>query len=85
MDNMPQHSRPFDLDKALAGHPLITRGGCAVSDFERARGPLCSPAFPFSARIDVPSWGWRLATYTIRGRHHVNLTSTLDLFLANNA
>lgn len=40
---LPENIAPFDLEKALAGHPLITRAGERVTRFSKVYTPPMSP------------------------------------------
>ena len=40
---------PFDLEKALAGHPLVSRDGNPVTNFSQRKSGFSTNEFPFSA------------------------------------
>lgn len=56
---------PFDLEKALAGHPLVTRGGRRVTEFHRRSEMDFHPSalhdssqenYPFAFHRDPVGW-----------------------------
>jgi hypothetical protein len=74
--NPPPNTAPFDLEKALAGHPLTTLAGYTVEGFTRATNQGQS-SYPYMARVS----GIR-QTFTPYGRwRNYGVPSTNDLFL----
>jgi hypothetical protein len=69
---------PFDLEKALAGHPLVTRDGRPVQNFTTRKG-LASTIYPYCAEVGSAPF-----TYTRAGRVLPAQEDPLDLFLAVN-
>lgn len=67
---------PFDLEIALAGHPLVTRDGRPVRNFA-AREDLGNVIYPYQAQV-----GSELCTYTRAGGLLQTQEDPLDLFLA---
>ncbi len=67
---------PFDLEKALAGHPLVTRDGRPVRDFAARKG-LVGHSYPYQAKV-----GSKQYTYTRAGRVVQAQEDPLDLSLA---
>lgn len=64
---------PFDLDKALAGHPLVTRDGRVVTDFQ----PHDHDTYLFKAEV-----AGTFRFYTARGFYYADEEEDpLDLFL----
>jgi len=65
---------PFDLDKALAGHPLVTRDGRPVSNFRERKTAPAGTTYPFLA--DVPCKGHEQdkaeEAYTAKGEYCVD-------------
>lgn len=79
----PSGTAPFDLKKALEGHPLVTRDGQRVTNF-RAH-TTDNVRFPYSARIHA-GYGTRIVSYTSAGtyfyagrEHPCDLLLLLDL------
>lgn len=64
---------PFDLEKALAGHPLVTKDGLRVKEFS------VSPDvdFPFSATYENRD----TSSYTHKGTYFIDEISQKDLLL----
>jgi hypothetical protein len=81
--NTPPNSAPFDLVKALAGHPLITRDGKGISCSPFRRVSQYSGAtFPYrvhlyNRRTDQD----KSMTFTREGRYYGALDTDQDLFL----
>lgn len=72
--------KPFDLKKALAGHPLVTRDGQKVTGF----GVSQSTDYPYQARVLVCSGESIAQTFTASGQYCMALGKTQwDLFLAD--
>ena len=74
--------KPFNLEKALAGAPLVTRDGKEVRLFTKG-GDLTTYNYPYSAFI--PSKGI-IETYTPEGRYYRRniRDSSFDLFMAGD-
>lgn len=65
---------PFDLEKTLAGHPLVTRDGSLVSRFGfTGRQPL----FPYEALVN----GFKEESFTDKGTIYYTGDDPNDLFL----
>jgi hypothetical protein len=67
--------KPFDLVRALAGEPVVTRNGKKVDElhyFETARGE-----HPLIVGFDGQLWG-----YTVKGTRTYPSESPYDLFMA---
>ena len=63
---LPLATAPFDLEKALEGHPLVTRDGRAVTNFHAHTTD--NVRFPYSARIHS-DYGTRIVSYTSTGTY----------------
>lgn len=68
--------KPFDLEKAKAGHPLVTRSGNIVTDFTH-HPTCCATQYKCSAVI----FG-SIETFTEEGSFRARTFSGNDLFLA---
>lgn len=69
---------PFDLEKALQGHPLVTRDGREVAGFNESASGRDLGGYEFIAKID----GRFDEYYTSEGKCFITGMSRLDLFLA---
>ena len=70
---------PFDLQKALAGHPLVTRDGQRVTDFRDSLPS--SDIFPYTATVHL-GYGPVPASYTATGTFFFgDLPHHADLFM----
>lgn len=76
--DLNRDTAPFDLEQALAGHPLCSRLG----------EPRSVTLIPDSDNLIYPLEGWAVTsegsqkfTYTRDGRHFLHCDSTRDLFL----
>lgn len=68
--------KPFDLEKALAGAPVVTRNGRPVQEIYHLT--TCDGRYPVIGVIDGAVW-----TFTKEGVHSVFTGSNaLDLFMA---
>lgn len=65
---------PFDLEKALAGHPLVTRDGSLVSRFGFTGH---RPLFPYEALVN----GFGEESFTEKGSVYYTGDDPNDLFL----
>jgi len=68
--------KPFDLEAAKRGEPLMTRDGRAVSEFHRFE-TLRSSIYSCMAIVDGES-----VSYTDGGQFHRNREDKSDLFMA---
>ena len=71
---MSAEFRPFNLEEALAGKPVVTRDGRKVSEFYHFKTQ--TTPYSVSAVIDGSRYG-----YSIDGRYHPSDESNLDLFM----
>lgn len=71
--------KPFNLKKALAGHPLVTRSGRVVTGFRVQSNPLDSP-YPYAVFARGISG---ILTYTSKGKYLVKTEDPFDLFMAD--
>jgi|SRR6478752_9365268 len=76
--------KPFDLEKALAGHPLVTRDGRKVLDFHYFK-VMTQYRFPIYAAIENIGGSYPYFTqFDIEGSEHSGIEeSQNDLFLAS--
>ena len=76
--------KKFDLEKALAGHPLITRDGRKVLDFHYFK-VMTQYRFPIYAAIENIGGSYPYFTqFNIEGYEHSSIEeSQNDLFLAS--
>lgn len=70
---LPLATAPFDLKKALEGHPLVTRDGRAVTNFHAHTKD--NVRFPYSAKVQSDRATWIISytsagTYFYEGRAH---------------
>jgi hypothetical protein len=73
--SIPEGCKPFDLERALAGDPVVTRNGRPVTqlvkfDVGNVISPVCGVL------------GDNILTWRVDGRHFSNCGSTYDLFMA---
>lgn len=70
--------KPFNLEKALVGDPVITRDGRKVTDLHYFSGHFAT-AYPLFALV-----GKNVLSYTTAGSYHeICLESRDDLFMAS--
>lgn len=69
---------PFDLQKALSGHPLVTRDGLRVTDFRDAESHNFT--FPYDATVHL-DYGTEIFSYTDRGTYYCGDRHPYDLRL----
>lgn len=69
--------KPFDLQKALAGEPVVTRGGRKVEELRWYEG--CSPDYPVRGTVARSVLSW-----TVKGEQDQGDESVLDLFMAED-
>lgn len=70
--------RPFNLKEALAGKPVVTRDGRAVTELHQFKGISDNRKFHIVGVLDGC-----ITTYTLTGRHSTSgLESHCDLFMA---
>lgn len=65
---------PFDLQKALAGARVVTKGGFVVTDIAVLKG--VTNGYPVVAAFDGKTY-----TYTTNGHHHLTGHSDNDLLI----
>jgi len=70
--------QPFDLQKAIDGHPLVTRDGQEVTEFHYFSTGKCG--HPYLVAAVIKDIG--LFTYTQGGKYSMGSECELDLFLA---
>lgn len=66
--------KPFDLEKALAGEPVVTRDGNPVTQVTKFD---CDSAYPLRAVIDG-----KIISFTTNGNTNVSIEHEHDLFMA---
>jgi hypothetical protein len=73
--------KPFDLEKALAGEPVVTRDGQAVTQLTKFD---CDSEYPLCAVIDgvLITYTINGSYYTINGSYKEGEQHDLDLFMA---
>lgn len=74
---MTNNYKPFDLEAALRGEPLVTRDGRKVSYFHQS-APLCIKC-PYSAYIENDE---RISGYFPDGKYRALFESDDDIFMA---
>jgi hypothetical protein len=67
--------KPFDLQKALAGEPVVTRDGREVTQLTKFDAPNC--LFPIAAVV-----AGELETFSIGGKFRIGGETKHDLFMA---
>lgn len=67
----------FDLQRALAGEPIVTRAGEEMSDFRKREEEFLCVSYPYVAD-DTMGLG---VSYTKRGEHFLDYQSSFDLFM----
>lgn len=75
---LPLATAPFDLEKALLGHPLVTRDGLRVTDFRDAEPHNFT--FPYDATVHL-DYGTEIFSYTDRGTYYCGDRHPYDLRL----
>lgn len=70
-------ARPFDLDKALAGAPLVTRDGRPAKQFRRITRHTPAGTYAYEALVSSKS-----LCYTSNGTYWLTRQDAADLFLA---
>ena len=75
---------PFDLERALAGDALVTRGGLKVTNFRLA--DISDTRYPYKATIHTPGYKPNAEWFTEGGRFYADNVgdSPNDLFMAEN-
>lgn len=68
--------KPFDLEKALAGHPVVTRDGLPVKNFSDCNGTI-NTLYPLEGVVQG-----LYRTWSPTGRWDILRPSALDLFMA---
>ena len=68
--------KPFNLKKALAGQPVVTRNGKEVKDL-RIRSDSPNDLYPVEGIHEV----YRLLFWTKKGVHFVSHKTNIDLFM----
>lgn len=72
------NTAPFDLEKAIAGHPLTTRGGRRVLHFAAAEPhDVADGEYPLTAYLGDSGW----ETFSINGEFIENDRNPEDLLL----
>lgn len=71
--DIPDGCLPFDLAKALAGHPVRTRSGATVSNFEQSD---TNNSYPYAGSIEG-----RRRAFKPSGKRSTHCDDDLDLFL----
>ena len=69
--------KPFDLEKALAGEPVVSKEGRKVIQLHYF--PNLGSNFKVIAQLEH---GFSFDTFTIHGKYSENNSSQLDLFMA---
>lgn len=75
---------PFDLERALAGDALVTRGGLKVTNFRLA--DISDTRYPYKATIHTPGYKPNAEWFAEGGRFYADNVgdSPNDLFMAEN-
>lgn len=71
----------FDLQRALAGEPIVTRAGREMSNFRRIEEGGYLLEYPYIASDTMGGY----ARYTKHGEFHSGCPSSLDLFMIHPA
>lgn len=67
----------FDLQRALAGEPIVTRSGEEMSDFRMREDVIFNVDYPYVANDTMGDY----FTYTKRGGQFLGCPSSFDLFM----
>lgn len=73
--------KPFNLERALAGDPVVTRDGHRVTDLRyfNRQGIL----YPIIGVLEVDDANPEVETWTLYGRFRTHCDSDYDLFMAS--
>ncbi len=72
--------KPFNLERALAGAPVVTRDGGKVLDIKKWKTMPVPHTYPLICLVEQED-GIFTVTYTLEGRYCKEVDSLYDLFM----